>query len=153
MARSKSTSGRVSQSTARPAAVRQFGQAQEGSGRAVQIRVLFAQNFAHLENGAGELRIFTRKKRHDLMPQAVPEGKQRRIRGILYMGKRVLFQIRRNLRARNAEHRTDDPAALRGNAAQTAQRRASDEVQKNGFQIVVLCVCRCTTPSSEAKKR
>ena len=63
------------------------------------------------------------------MPQAVSKGQGRRIGGILYVGKRVLFQIRLDLRARNAEHRTDDLAAFRRNAAQTAQRRPAYEIE------------------------
>ena len=68
------------------------------------------------------------------------------------MRKIVLQQVLLDLCARDAEHRADDLPALWRNAAQTAQRRASDEVQKNGFQIVVLCVCRCNNAFERGKK-
>ena len=86
------------------------------------------------------------------MPQAVSKGQGGRVRGILHVGKRVLFQIRFDLRARDAEHRADDPAALRRNAAQTAQRRPAYEIEQNRLQIVVLCVRRGNRLSEAFKK-
>ena len=86
------------------------------------------------------------------MPQTVAQGKAGIVRRVFHVRKIVLQQVLLDLCARDAEHRADDLPALWRNAAQTAQRRASDEVQKNGFQIVVLCVCRCNNAFERGKK-